>query len=52
VPLGDDLVRGMASKVVDMLHSAPAQDVPAAMSWKSTAQKELSYLKSLRSGGL
>ena len=47
VPLGDGLVRGMASKVVDMLHSAPAQDVPAAMSWKSTAQKELSYLKSL-----
>ena len=52
VPLGDGLVRGMASKVVDMLHSAPAQDVPAAMSLKSTAQKELSYLKSLRSGGL
>lgn len=51
VPLGDGLVRGMASKVVDMLHSAPDQDVPAAMSWKSTAQKELSYLKSLRSGG-
>ena len=51
VPLGDGLVRGMASKVVDMLHSAPDQDVPTAMSWKSTAQKELSYLKSLRSGG-
>lgn len=47
VPLGDDLVCGMASKVVEMLHSAPDQDVPAAMSWKSTAQKELSYLKSL-----
>ena len=47
VPLGDGLVRGMASKVVDLLHSAPAQDVPTAMSWKSTAQKELSYLKSL-----
>ena len=47
VPLGDGLVRGMASKVVEMLHSAPDQDVPAAMSWKSTAQKELSYLKSL-----
>lgn len=47
VPLGDDLVRGMASKVVEMLHSTPAQDVPAAMSWKSTAQKELGYLKSL-----
>ena len=48
VPLGDGLVRGMASKVIEMLHSAPVQDVPAAMSWKSTAQKELSYLKSLR----
>lgn len=47
VPLGDGLVRGMASKVVDMLHSAPDQDVPAAISWESTAQKELSYLKSL-----
>lgn len=50
VPLGDGLVRGMASKVVEMLHFAPTQDVPAAISWKSTAQKELSYLKSLRSG--
>ena len=47
VPLGDGLVRGMASYVVDMLHSAPDQDVPAAISWESTAQKELSYLKSL-----
>ena len=47
VPLGDGLVRGMASKVVEMLHSAPDQDVPAAIAWESTAQKELSYLKSL-----
>ena len=47
VSLGDGLVRGMASKVVEMLHSTPVQTVPASMSWKSTAQKELSYLKSL-----
>ena len=47
VPLGSDLVNDMATKVVEMLHSAPVQTVPASMSWKSTAQKELSYLKSL-----
>ena len=47
VSLGDGLVRGMASKVVEMLHSTPVQTVPASMSWKSTAQKELIYLKSL-----
>ncbi len=47
VSLGDGLVRGMASKVVEMLHSTTVQTVPASMSWKSTAQKELIYLKSL-----
>lgn len=51
VPLGSDLVNCMTSKVVEMLHSAPVQTVPAAMSWETTARKELSYLKSLRSGG-
>ena len=47
VPLDCDLVNAMATKVVEMLNSAPVQAVPASMSWKSTAQKELSYLKSL-----
>ena len=47
VPLGEGFVEDMASKAVEMLHSAPAQTLPASLSWKSTAQKELDYLKSL-----
>ncbi len=47
VPLGPDFVSEMASKVVSALLDSPVQSVPAALDWKTTASRELSFIKSL-----
>ena len=44
VLLGDGFIDGMASKVVEMLVTAPVQTVPASVSWEAAAKKELSVL--------
>lgn len=43
VPLGDGLVEGMASRVVEMLSSDVVQELPPEFDWQRTASMEMSY---------
>ena len=49
VPHGDDFVRSMASKVVSILENGGEQTVPAHLDWSVTAEKEISFIRSLLS---